>query len=293
MWYVLFAHAAICLFLTVFCKRLVPASRGFLPLVWLVPFAGAAMFLAEAVLQHRLPDEKRGYGDYRIVMDETDTVEEDVNQDEDMIVPMEEAMVEESEEIRRRLMFHLLDAGEADNMRLMQKIVSSDDTELAHFASTRIMSFRRDHEHEISLRADKIKDDPSDRITLEQYCMLLKEYIDSGILPPAIEEAYRKMLKDGYEKLIAADPKDMDHREAYLRFLMEPGKPDDDVKNAMIETLRAFPKEMRSYQLAAEYCYLEKDRKAIDVILKHVHDKSIYLNQAGRQWYAFWKGENV
>lgn len=261
-----------------------------LPVVWLVPFAGAALFFADLYLQKQ-PDAKKGYRLLGALPDDLDKVEEDADRDEDLIVPVEEAMVEEDEEIRRRLMFHLLDARESDNIRLLQKIAASDDTELAHFASTRVMAFRRDHEEEIADKARMLETNPGDRVTLERYCALLKEYLDSGILPSSIAQTYRASLKDGYEKLIAADPNDMDHREAYLQFLMEPGVADEEIKKAVEGTLEAFPDEMRSYRLAAGFHYLQKNRNGLDETLRQVKERNVYLNQAGRRWYAFWKGE--
>ena len=285
-------HLILCVFVTALGKgRSVSGASYMLPVVWLVPFAGCALFLAEAFLLRRMPDADRGFLHISAVTDEAEAVEEDEDADEDLIVPVEEAMVEESEEIRRRLMFHLLEARESDNIRLLQKIAASDDTELAHFASTRMMTFRRDHEHDIAVREAFLKENPGDRVTLEQYCALLKEYLDSGILPPAIARTYRNALKEGYEQLIEADPKDMDHREAYLRFLMEADVPDEDTKKTVEETLAAFPAEMRSYQMACGYRFLQNDRDGIDEILQQVKDRGVYLNQAGRRWYAFWRGE--
>ncbi|MBQ6735477.1 MAG: hypothetical protein IJR00_11305 [Lachnospiraceae bacterium] len=289
----LVVHLVICVLVTFVCLRTAPSGEmSFaLPVVWLVPAAGCALFWAEWYLQKRVPDEARGYGKAGTLTEEADTVEEDVNQDESLIVPMEEAMVEESEEIRRRLMFHLLEAKESDNIRLLQKITASDDVELAHFASTRMMSFRREHEQDIAQKAKRIAENPEDRVTLEQYCALLKEYIDSGMLPGALLKTYREALKDAYEKLIAVDPKDMDHREAYIQFLMDADMPDETVSEAVETTMKLFPAEMRSYQLAVAYGYRQKNLKAMDVILEQVRERNVYLNQAGRRWYAFWRGE--
>lgn len=285
------AHVIICVLITIMDRtKKLTGKNPVLCIVWTVPVFGYAFFISDVYMRRYVPDSKRGYRNYEIISEEGDIVEEDEDRDEDIIVPMEEAIVEEGEEIRRRLMFHLLDGGASDNIRLLQKIISSDDIELAHFASTRVMSFRRNHEHDISALWTKISEDKTDRISLERYCALLKEYTDSGILPPALEKHYRNMLKEGYELLIAADPKDMDHREAYLSFLMESGSADSETEEAVQETLRLFPSEMRAYQLAAEFFFLKHDREGMDDIMRRVRENGIYLNQAGRRWYGFWEG---
>lgn len=288
----LIAHVAACAIIT-YIKRLnpTPGCGYMMAIMWLIPVVGIALYYADDYVQKHVIDIRRGYRDVKEVTFEINELEMDAERDADMIVPVEEALMEGNEKIRRKLMFQLLDSREADNVRLLQRLAAAEDREIAHFASTSLMEYRRSHEQEIADVAKKLDENSLDRVTLEHYCYLIKDYLESGILPPAIQGTYRAELIKRYQELIKLDPRDMDHRETYLKVLMESKNQDVDAGSVVDETLADFPTEMRSYQLAAEYSYMLHSREGIDKALDMVRDKHVYMNQAGRKWYSFWREE--
>lgn len=292
LFFLLIVHVWACAVITIIkMKEYVPGSIYMIGIMWLIPFAGIALFFVDEYVQEYVPEKRRGYRNIKDNTFEESEFEIDADRDADMIVPIEEALVEGDEKIRRKLMFKLLDSKGADNIRLIKRLAAADDREIAHFASTSLMEYRRSHEQKIADVAKKLNDKNLDRVTLEQYCGLLKEYLESGILPPAILGTYRQEMIKSYEQLIKIAPRNMDHREIYLQVLMESGDKNANIKEIVEETLKAFPSEMRSYQLAAEYSYLQNSREGIDKVLDMVSENHIYLNLSGKKWFSFWKGK--
>lgn len=288
----LIAHFFLCAVITVEkCRGRVPGSGYMIPIMWLIPVVGIALYYLDEYVQKHVPDAKRGYKDVQKESAEVDSIDIDAEHDSDMIIPIEEALVEGNDQLRRKLMFKLLDAKGTDSIHLLHRLASAEDKEIAHFASTSLMEYRKNHEQRISDMAKKLDENKLDRVTLEEYCDLIKEYLESGILPPAIRGTYLEELRSRYEELVKINPRDMDRRETYLTLLMESGDKENKAGAVVDEALSKFPGDMRSYQMAAQYSYMLGNRTGIDKALEMVTDKQIYLNKAGRNWYSFWKGE--
>lgn len=289
---VLIVHVLLCGIITIIKRIIYRQGSGYMiAIMWLIPIVGILLYYADDYVQRHVSDMKRGYKRIKEQSFEVDELESDGDQDADIIVPVEEAIFEGNEKLRRRLMLKLIDSRESNNVRLLKKLAAAEDREVAHFASTTLMEYRRSHEQEIAEMVRKVDEDEQDRVALEEYCALLKEYVESGILPPTIKGTYLDELKRRYEQLIKLTPKDMDNRELYLRTLMETGTMDDSVGSLINETLEQFPMEMRSYQLAAEYSYLNNRKDGIDNALEMADERHVYFNQQGRKWQSFWKEE--
>ncbi|MBC8062765.1 MAG: hypothetical protein H7Y18_19205 [Clostridiaceae bacterium] len=109
------------------------------------------------------------------------------------IIPIEDALVLNDEEIKRNIMIDTLKGDAYKYLGFLKKALGDEDTETSHYAATAVMEVKRKLTLDIHRLGSKYDlENHKDPIINEAYAMALKKYTESGLLD---KRAYTKYMR--------------------------------------------------------------------------------------------------
>lgn len=265
-----------------------------LPAVVFIPFWGFLLLALEEYEERRaqMGTKEIGLESLKIQDVKYRRIEVDESRNQDITVPLEEAMLVNDASVRRKLMMDILHKNPEEYIGLLQTARTTEDTELAHYATTTMMEIQGRYETAINQFSEELKSDPENRQILRRFRRELKKYINSGLLSGNILDIYRGRLDDILTKLCAGDADNrkyalerVDNRIALGRL--------QGLEEELAQALRKWPGEMRVYQLCVEYYWHTGQGDKIREILNRISKEEVYLTSEEREWYEFWEQKEL
>lgn len=199
-------HLLICIIFLILIKTdLFKISMQLYPMILLLPVAGAVMAM---YAQHYTVKNMTGSKTIeleRLALEQNDirriSMEED--RSEKSVVPLEEAILINDHETRRKLIISIIQQDPAHYLKMLQRATLNDDIEVTHYASTAIMEIRRNYELEISEWEQQALADEQDAKALDECLNALSRYIKSGLLEDNLMNVQRLRYKELLMKRLA------------------------------------------------------------------------------------------
>ncbi|HBL85282.1 MAG: hypothetical protein A2Y17_03545 [Clostridiales bacterium GWF2_38_85] len=117
---------------------------------------------------------------------------------EQSVVPLEEAILINDQETRRKIMIDVLKQDPKQYVNLLQRARENDDIEVTHYASTAIMEIQREYEIQIRLAEKNYKINSNDVNTIETYIFAIRDYIHSGLM----QDSLLYMQRQRYDSIL-------------------------------------------------------------------------------------------
>ncbi|MDO5521495.1 MAG: hypothetical protein Q4G58_13470 [bacterium] len=216
----------------------------------------------------------------------------DQGENQDITVPLEEAIVINDEEVRRKLMLDILHKKPEDYINLLQRTRLSDDVELTHYATTSMMEIQSNYELNIQKLSQACRKNPDCLESLEKYRQELKSYIASGLISGTVLTIYRSQLHEVLIKLVTIDPE----QKEYFRDLIE-NQVEMKQYSGIMEMLTLIKEKWKEeeivYQLFVKYYFSIGRGDLIANVLEEVRENKVYLTNEGRNWFQFWSQEEA
>jgi hypothetical protein len=114
------------------------------------------------------------------------------------IVPLEEAILINDVQVRRRSMLETLYTDPLKYLDILNIAKYNDDVETSHYATTTIAKAQKDFHLSIQKLAVAVENNPNDSDLLDEYIETLDKYIESGLL----EEHLLRNLRIVYSKVL-------------------------------------------------------------------------------------------
>ncbi|MEE3354899.1 MAG: hypothetical protein VZR32_01005 [Candidatus Weimeria sp.] len=262
--------------------------------IWLVPFVGAAIGEMQLRFDRDKRREELPIGLEKLVVDQVryEKIRMSDNRNQDITVPLEEAMVVNDEKVRRKLIVDVLNHDPRHHIDLLKKASMTDDTELSHFATTAMMNIQSDYEAKIAKIEEALEEEPKDPVLLRAYRRELTEYVGSGLVSGIIRRIYCRKLSEVLRQLVYMYPDRRHYRLQWIRIRIETEEL-DEVEQDLIYALREWPDYVPFYRLYVAYAQRRKDGKLLQEVLEQVEKNGAFLSQRDRSWYRFWKGRSL
>lgn len=255
-----------------------------------VPIFGPLMLLVDWYFERKGKMGRRDIGieSQRYTEMKYKRIEVDNQKNQDITVPLEEAMIVNDKTVRRSMMLDILKQNTDDCVPLLQRARMSDDTELTHYATTAMMEIQSHYELRLHQWAKSYELNSKDVTVLRGYSQELMKYIESGLISGNILKIYRLQLEEVMEKLIKAKPEVLKYQLRHCHNLMELGKY-DELEQKLSAMRKQWPEEEKVYRLSGEFYRRTSQGDKMRKMLEKIEKKNIYLSSDGKKWFAFWK----
>ena len=110
---------------------------------------------------------------------------------EDMVVPLEEALLVDSPAQKRKLILSVLTDDPAGYYDLLQQARMDNDSEVVHYASTALSQITKEADLKLQKLEQRYAAAPDDAAVLEEYCNYLESYLKDGFVQGRAAEIQR------------------------------------------------------------------------------------------------------
>ena len=122
------------------------------------------------------------------------------NEDEDTVVPLEEALLVDSPVQKRKLILSVLTDDPAGYYDLLQQARMDNDSEVVHYASTALSQITKEADLKLQKLEQHYAAAPDDAAVLEEYCDYLESYLKDGFVQGRAAEIQRHQLEQLLKK---------------------------------------------------------------------------------------------
>ena len=271
-------------------SRVLKFSTQLFPIIVLVPVAGMLVGIVAEVLSRfrkagtkpiSLEELHLGLEDLRLshVGDDDD--------EEETIIPLEEAMSINDAETRRKLMLEILHRNPNEYLGLLQEARLDDDIEVSHYASTAMMEVEREYELSLQKAEKEYNDDPDSPDKLDIYLRTLKQYISSGLIDENVLFVYTHRYSELLDDKIKKNPDDMScYAEAVDNCLsLSSFTRAEEYANRMVEK---WPSEEDAWFAKLKIYRSMNNGEGIKKIIAEILRRKIYLTPEGKETIRFW-----
>ena len=148
---------------------------------------------------------------------------------EDMVVPLEEALLVDSPAQKRKLILSVLTDDPAGYYDLLQQARMDNDSEVVHYASTALSQITKEADLKLQKLEQRYAAAPDDAAVLEEYCNYLESYLKDmnrydinatdkqEVFVTEVNQLLEYLLQEG-QKLVGK-PAGVMNKEEKLRFL--------------------------------------------------------------------------
>lgn len=119
---------------------------------------------------------------------------------EDMVVPLEEALLVDSPAQKRKLILSVLTDDPAGYYDLLQQARMDNDSEVVHYASTALSQITKEADLKLQKLEQRYVAAPDDAAVLEEYCNYLESYLKDGFVQGRAAEIQRHQLEQLLKK---------------------------------------------------------------------------------------------
>ena len=211
------------------------------------------------------------------------------NEDEDTVVPLEEALLVDSPVQKRKLILSVLTDDPAGYYDLLQQ---DNDSEVVHYASTALSQITKEADLKLQKLEQRYAAAPDDAAVLEEYCDYLEGYLKDGFVQGRAAEIQRhqleQLLKKRMESLGGRRSCTLECRLADVQLSLA----EYDRAEKTLEDLTArWPQRETPWVLRLQLAAALRDGAAIQKTLRQIEEKEVYLSAKGREIVRFWQGK--
>lgn len=260
------------------------------PVVVFVPVWGILLLMLEenkAALRRRRAKEI-GIESFKIQDVKYQRIEVDESKNQEITVPLEEAMLVNDASVRRRLMLDILRRNPEEYIELLQKASNAQDTELTHYATTTMMEIQGRYEAKIHALKEEVRQEPENTAVLRKYRRMLKKYIESGLITGNILDIYRRQLDEIEEQLVRQNPEKRKYVLERIENRIALGQC-EGLEEELKQLAEDGGQEEEVYRVFVEYYWQTRQGDKMKELLEQMQEKNIYLTHEGKKWYEFWR----
>lgn len=206
-------------------------------------------------------------------------------------VPLEEALILDTAEQRRKLILSVLTEDPVQYYDLLQQARMNDDSEVVHYAATAMAQISKQADLALQQDARRFANDPNDREVLAAYANALERSLKLGLAQGRAAELQRRQLERLLKLQLADSPREEGYslgcRLAEVQLQLQEYKA---AEQTLEELVRRWPVRETPWLLRLRSAVARKNGAEVRSILQEMECTQVYLSAAGRQELAFWKG---
>lgn len=203
-------------------------------------------------------------------------------------VPLEEALILNTPEQRRKLILSVLTDDPVQYYDLLQQARMNDDSEVVHYAATAMAQISKQADVTLQQYAKRYAADPQDAELKADYAAQLEHALKLGLAQGRAAQLQRGQLEQLLQKQW--------NREQNYALGCRLAKVQLDLQKyeAAEQTLawlvRRWPVRETPWLLRLRSAAQRKNGAEVRNILQNIAENKVYLSSGGRQELAFWQG---
>lgn len=205
------------------------------------------------------------------------------------IVPIEDAFVLNSNNIKRRLIKDVLKKDFDNNLEILTKALNDEDTETSHYAATAITELKSRLLILLQKREDEYNKNPKNKKIIINYLEVIKKCIDSKLFDingeKKLEYQY-KLILEGYISNRGIEVSEKYFKEL-IKTCIEIKQYNDAIRYAN-QYRERYRHSKSPYILLLEVYYKLKDKKSFDKTLIELRESKIKLDKYSLDTLRFW-----
>lgn len=188
------------------------------PILWipilLLPYLGPlAVAIAYYLMSNRARrqqieveiEESLALEDYSLELEveEEDSIDLRASEDVRQWVPIEEALLLNDSITKRELMMSMLKDQPSNVVALLQEARMNEDVEVVHYATVMLAELHKDYDLKVHQLKEELAEQPDNLSLLEELCLVLEEYLISGLVAGKFAESSRRQYIDLLRRKVA------------------------------------------------------------------------------------------
>ena len=286
-------HLLICLTLWfLMYRQRISARYEMLPAVFMIPVFGILLLAEEMQLarRHQIGSKHIDLEKLKITDTRYNRIDVDTGKNQDITVPLEEAMLVNDSSVRRELMFDILHQNPEDYISLFQRTRMSSDVELTHYATTTMMEIQSRYELGLQELSERMRQQPDNLVLMKRYRTELDKYISSGLISGNILYVYRQQLDTVLDQIVALEPERKKYRIQKIENRIAMNEL-EGIEEELAYLTEKWPEDEMVYMLTVKYYYHRGQGAKIKEVLHRLKEDKVYLSHEGKRWYQFWNSK--
>lgn len=201
------------------------------------------------------------------------------------IIPLEEALLINDSQTRRRFMMEILHKDPNQYLELLKQARFHKDTEITHYATSTIMEVQREYELELQRCISAYRSNPTEAV-IEEYVKVMQGYLNSGLLDDMMNKRFRDQYNEILMEIVKSHTK---KKHIYIEILENDIKRKEFKKAREISKLlqKQCPKDEIVWLKTLELCIESKDQKLLQQTLKSISGLQIAWTAQGKAMLNF------
>ncbi|MCL6570101.1 MAG: hypothetical protein K6T88_00260 [Bacillus sp. (in: Bacteria)] len=210
------------------------------------------------------------------------------NEDEENIIPFEDALILNDNKIKRKMLLDILKGDFLLNIDALEKALQNEDSETSHYAATAIQSIKRTLLKKMYEMEELLNENSNDQYALETYRDVLKNYIRIEFLDIKTRQKYMNYYSQTLEKLIKnGSSNTIDNFIEKIHVDIELNHFNHALDTTKV-LLKHFPTNENAYFASLQVCFQMKNKKEFDQIVKKLKESKTVLSPNKLIQLRFW-----
>lgn len=205
------------------------------------------------------------------------------------VVPLEEALSISSSDVRRKLMMNILTSDSSAFYSLLEQARLNDDVEVVHYATTAMSELGKKYDLMLQKCFKRHKENPDSLEALQQYCDCLRQYLSLGLVRGSIAAVRRKEAIAALTELVSLVPTEDNYTEL-ARLQME-NEAFADADKTLCAMEAQFPASENTWLLRLQFHVRQHQGAEVQRMVRQAPNTGIYFSETGREQIRFWSGE--
>ena len=203
-------------------------------------------------------------------------------------VPIEEALVVNSAQERRRIIMDVLNDEPVEYIQFLQKAGNNEDTEVVHYAVTAMVEISKDNDFKLQEFERLYSMDPDNGTVLTQYTDFLWSCLSQNLMQGQVEVLNRQLYSDLMQKKMALIPGSISDYQCIVE--NEIRRKNYVLASEMLKRMQSLYPDSEAYYLS-RLSYLAAQGRGDDIqrLLQDIDSKQTFLSSATKEVLAFWK----
>lgn len=206
------------------------------------------------------------------------------------IVPMEEALIVNDYELRRKMVMNtLMEDNTMDYLQVLKEALENEDSETSHYASSIIMQLQAGIQNRMIERQREFQENPGDREIMEQYEKELYELLDSGVVETDNLRKYFLQYHALSQEIFREEkPEEIYFQHTVQVYFLEKNYA---AAAAVVERyLKQYPKSEDAVLCKIKQCIYTKDHRELERFMESLSGRPVVLTQKTLEYIRFFRG---
>jgi hypothetical protein len=204
------------------------------------------------------------------------------------VVPLEEAILINNTEVRRKAMRDTFRDEAIDLMDVLMVARSNEDVDTTHYATIQISKSQRSFQLKLQGYAAAIKQDPENDALLDEYIELMEQYLNSPLPEDSVMLHQRRVFADLLDLKLTKVKNDRSTLVRKLRIWTDLKENYASVVEVMDVLKKNWPQDEKTWLEILRACVEWKDGYKMRMVGEEMKSAKVQWTRGGREMARFW-----